>query len=107
MASISSLGIGSNLDLSTLLSNLQTAESQPLVQLQQRQVSYTSKLSAYGQLQSALNTLQAAAKKLGDPAFFQGVKAAAGAAVVLSASAGATASPGMYSINVTQLAQAQ
>ena len=107
MASISSLGIGSNLDLSTLLSNLQTAESQPLVQLQQRQVSYTSKLSAYGQLQSALNTLQTAAKKLGAPAFFQGVKAAAGAADLLSASAGATASPGMYSINVTQLAQAQ
>jgi flagellar hook-associated protein 2 len=107
MASISSLGIGSNLDLSTLLSNLQTAESQPLVQLQQRQVSYTSKLSAYGQLQSALTTLQAAAKKLGDPAFFQSVKATAGSADVLSATAGNTASAGSYSINVTQLAQAQ
>jgi len=34
MASISSLGVGSNLDLSTLLSQLQTAESQPLVALQ-------------------------------------------------------------------------
>jgi flagellar hook-associated protein 2 len=107
MASISSLGIGSNLDLSTLLSNLETAESQPLVQLQQRQVSYTSKLSAYGQLQSALTTLQTAAKKLGDPAFFQGVKATAGTADVLSATAGATASAGTYSINVSQLAQAQ
>jgi len=107
MASISSLGIGSNLDLGTLLSNLQTAESQPLVQLQQRQVSYTSKLSAYGQLQSSLNTLQTAAGKLGDPAFFQGVKATAGAADVLSASAGATASAGTYNIAVTQLAQAQ
>ncbi|WP_077001312.1 flagellar filament capping protein FliD [Variovorax sp. KK3] len=107
MASISSLGIGSNLDLSTLLTNLQTAESQPLLQLQQRQVSYTSKLSAYGQLQSALTTLQASAKKLGDPVFFQGVKAAAGTAEVLSASAGGTAAPGTYNINVTQMAQAQ
>lgn len=107
MASISSLGIGSNLDLSTLLTNLETAESQPLVQLQQRQVSFTSKLSAYGQLQSALSTLQTAAKKLGDPVFFQGVKATAGTADVLSASAGATAAAGTYSINVTQLAQAQ
>ncbi|OUL99233.1 flagellar filament capping protein FliD [Variovorax sp. JS1663] len=107
MASISSLGIGSNLDLSTLLTNLQTAESQPLVQLQQRQVSYTSKLSAYGQLQSALTTLQTAAKKLGDPVFFQSVKATAGTAEVLSASAGSTASAGTYSINVTQMAQSQ
>ncbi len=51
MASISSLGVGSKLDLSTLLTQLETAESQPLVLLQQRQVSYTSKLSAYGTLQ--------------------------------------------------------
>jgi len=107
MASISSLGIGSNLDLTTLLSNLETAESQPLVLLQQRQVSYTSKLSAYGQLKSALGTLQTAAKKLSDPAFFQSVKAASSATDVLSASAGATAAAGNYSINVTQLAQAQ
>ena len=107
MASISSLGIGSNLDLSTLLTNLETAESQPLKLLQQRQVSYTSKLSAYGQLQSALGTLQTAAKKLSDPAFFLGVKATSSATDVMSASAGNTAAAGIYNINVTQLAQAQ
>ncbi|MGR4869635.1 flagellar filament capping protein FliD [Variovorax sp. LARHSF232] len=107
MASISSLGVGSNLDLSTLLSQLETAESQPLVLLQQRQISYTSKLSAYGTLKSALGTLQSAAKKLSDPAFFQGVKATSSAAEVVSASAGASAAAGSYAVSVTQLAQAQ
>ena len=53
-----------------MLTNLQTAESQPLKRCRQGQISYTSKLSAYGQLQSSLGTLQAAAKKLSDPAFF-------------------------------------
>jgi flagellar hook-associated protein 2 len=107
MASISSLGVGSNLDLSTLLSQLQTAESQPLVALQQRQVSYTSKLSAYGTLQSSLGTLQAAAKKLSDPALFQGVKAVSSATDVLTAAAAGTAAAGTYAVEVTQLAQPQ
>ena len=70
---ISSVGVGSNLDLSSLLTQLQTAESQPLVALQAKAKSYTSKLSAYGTLQSALGTLQSAAKKLSDPALFQTV----------------------------------
>ncbi|MDR6451165.1 flagellar filament capping protein FliD [Variovorax paradoxus] len=107
MASISSLGVGANLELGTLLTQLQTAESQPLVALQQRQVSYTSKLSAYGTLQSSLGTLQAAAKKLSDPALFQGVKAASSATDVLTAAAGSTAAAGTYAIEVTQLAQSQ
>ena len=107
MASISSLGVGANLELGTLLTQLQTAESQPLVALQQRQVSYTSKLSAYGTLQSSLGTLQAAAKKLSDPALFQGVKATSSAADVLTAAAGGTATAGTYAVNVTQLAQSQ
>ncbi len=107
MASLSSLGVGSNLDLSGLLVSLEKAESQPLVMLQQRQVSYTTKLSAYGTLQNSLGTLKAAADKLSNPAFFKGAKATSSATDILSASAGATAAAGTYSINVTQLAQAQ
>lgn len=107
MASISSLGVGSKLDLSTLLTQLETAESQPLVLLQQRQVSYTSKLSAYGTLQNSLSTLQAAAKKLSDPALFQGAKVTSSVPEVLTASAGSTATAGTYTVDVTKLAQSQ
>ncbi|VTU33335.1 flagellar filament capping protein FliD [Variovorax sp. PBL-E5] len=104
---ISSIGVGSGLDLSTLLTQLQTAESQPLVDLQSRQTSYTTKLSAYGQLQSSLNTLQAAADKLSAPSLFQGVKASSSASDVLSATTDTTAVAGSYAINVTQMAQSQ
>jgi flagellar hook-associated protein 2 len=104
---ISSIGVGSGLDLSTLLTQLQTAESQPLVDLQSRQTSYTSKLSAYGQLQSSLNTLQAVADKLAAPSLFENVKASTSASDVLSATTDTTAVAGSYAINVTQLAQSQ
>jgi flagellar hook-associated protein 2 len=107
MASVSSLGIGSNLDLSGLLTSLTTAESQPLVMLQKQQISYTAKLSAYGTLQGALSTLQAAAAKLSDANLFQGVKATSSNTDVLTAAASATGAAGVYAVNVTQLAAAQ
>lgn len=107
MSSVSSLGVGSNLDLSGLLDKLAAAESQPLVALQKQQVSYTAKLSAYGSLQNALSSFQTAASKLADANLFQGVKAASSAADVLTASADSTAVAGTYAANVTQLAQAQ
>jgi len=107
MSSVSSLGVGSNLDLSGLLDKLAAAESQPLVALQKQQVSYTAKLSAYGSLQNALSSFQAAATSLSKATLFQGVKAASSAADVLTASADSTAVAGTYAVNVTQLAQAQ
>ncbi|MDM0104345.1 flagellar filament capping protein FliD [Variovorax sp. J22R24] len=107
MATISSLGVGSNLDLSSLLTQLQTAESQPLVALEAKAKSYTSKLSAYGTLQSALGTLQSAAKKLSDPALFQSVTGTPTVSGILSASSADPTSSGNYSIVVSQLAQAQ
>lgn len=107
MATISSLGVGSNLDLATLLTQLQTAESQPLVALQAKAKSYTTKLSAYGTIQSALNTLQVAAKKLGDPALFQNVTGTPTVSGILAASATDASAAGNYTIDVKQLAQAQ
>lgn len=107
MAGISSLGVGSNLDLTTLLANLKSAEQAPLVALQKQQTSYTSKLSAYGQLSNALSALQTAAAALAKPSLFQGVKATSGAADVLTATALSTAASGSYALNVTQLSQAQ
>lgn len=107
MATISSLGVGSNLDLSTLLKQLQTAESQPLVALEAKAKSYTSKLSAYGSLQSALGVLQGAAKKLSDPALFQAVTGTPTVSGILSASSTDASSAGSYSITVSKLAQAQ
>lgn len=104
---VSSIGVGSGLELGTLLKQLETAESQPLVAIQSRATSYTTKLSAYSQVQSALNTLKTAGDKLADPAFFRTVKASVGDAEVLSATTSGTSVSGSYAIDVTQLAQSQ
>jgi flagellar hook-associated protein 2 len=107
MSSVSSLGVGSNLDLSGLLDKLAASESAPLVALKKQQTSYTAKLSAYGTLQGALSNFQAAATKLSGASLFQGATAASSAADVLTGSASATGAPGSYTVEVTKLAQAQ
>ena len=107
MATVSSLGIGSGLDLNSLLAGLKTAEQLPLAAIQRQQASYTTKLTAYGQLNSALGSLQTAAAALAKPELFQGVKASSTASEVLTATAASTAQSGTYALNVTQLAQAQ
>ena len=107
MATISSLGVGSNLDLTTLLANIKSGEQAPLLALQKQQSSYNAKLSAYGQVNSALSALQAASAALAKPALFQTVKASSTATDVLTATGGAGAANGVYAVNVTVLAQAQ
>ncbi|MFI5445970.1 flagellar filament capping protein FliD [Polaromonas sp. UC242_47] len=106
MASISSLGVGSNLDLSGLLKSLENSEKQPLLGLKAQADSYTTKLSAYGKLQDALAALKTASTKLGNLDLFQGAKASSSFTTVLTASATSSAVAGNYAIKVSQLAQA-
>jgi flagellar hook-associated protein 2 len=107
MASISNLGVGSGLDLNSLLTSMTKAESAPLTAIQKQQASYTSKLSAYGQLNGAISALQTAAAALAKPALFLGVTANSTASDVLTATALSSAQSGSYAVNVTQLSQAQ
>jgi flagellar hook-associated protein 2 len=104
---ISSPGIGSGLDVNSMVSQLMSVESQPLTLLQGKEATYQSQLSALGQVKSALSTFQSAVQGLSDPAQFEAVKATAGDSSVLSASADSTAAAGSYALEVSQLAQAQ
>ena len=52
MASITSLGVGSGLDLNTLLTKLSAAESKPLDLLKNKQAAYRAKVSAYGNVKA-------------------------------------------------------
>lgn len=104
MASISSLGIGSGLDLNSLLDQLESSERQQLTPITQQQSSYKAKISAYGKLESALDKFQQAAAKLKESNSFQAVS------VNVSgdgpgASADTTAVPGSYQVHVTNMAQ--
>lgn len=104
---LSSPGIGSNLDINGIISQLMSVESQPLSVLDKQEASYLSKVSAFGTLSGSLGSFQSALAGLANPAKFQGVNASASDSTVLSATATSKAVAGAYSVNVTQLAQAQ
>ncbi|WP_312384140.1 flagellar filament capping protein FliD [Atlantibacter subterraneus] len=106
MASISSLGVGSNLPLDTLLTNLTTAEKARLTPITQQQSANTARLTAYGTLKSALEKFQTANTTLNNADLFKSTTAKSSSTdLTVSTSAGAAA--GKYTISVTQLAQAQ
>lgn len=106
MTTISTLGIGSGLDLSTILDNLSTAEKASLTPISNQQTAYTAKLSAYGTLSSALTTFQTANTALNSADLFAATSAASSTTAFSATTSGSTIA-GKYSISVTQLAQAQ
>lgn len=106
MASISSLGIGANLPLDTLLTNLTTAEKARLTPITQQQSANTARLTAYGTLKSALEKFQTANATLNDANLFKSTTAKSSSTdLTVSTTAGAAA--GKYTINVSKLAQSQ
>lgn len=107
MATISSPGVGSNLDVKSIVSQLMQVEQQPLQLLDTKEASYQAKLSAFGSLKSGLSTLQTAASKLNLSSTFLGNKASVADASVLSANVTGTAVAGDYNIEVQSLAKAQ
>ena len=72
MASVSSLGVGSGLDLQTLVDGLVASEQQVrLGGLDVREAIATERISAYGLLKSAVSLFDSSLTSLGDIATFQ------------------------------------
>ncbi|MEW6563049.1 MAG: flagellar filament capping protein FliD [Pseudomonadota bacterium] len=105
---ISVSGLGSSIDVNSIVSQLMSVEKQPLSALSKKEGSYQSKLSAYGNVKSALSNLQTSLATLNKSSSFQVLKATPSDATVLTATATSSAkSTGTYSVSVSQLAQAQ
>jgi flagellar hook-associated protein 2 len=107
VATISSPGIGSTLDVKTIVSQLMTVESQPLTLLATKEASYTAKLTSFGLVKSALSSLQIAAQKLNLSSTYSAVTPSVADSSILSATVNGTTPAGSYDIEVQQLAQAQ
>lgn len=107
MASISNLGVGSGLPLSTMLDSLTTAEKAALKPISTQQTAYTAKLSAYATLKSSLTTFQTANAKLNSADLFTATNATSSSSAFSATTSGSSTVAGKYSISVTQLAQAQ
>ena len=104
---ISTAGLGSGLDVNSIISQLMTLERRPITLLDRQESSYKAKLSAFGTIKSALAAFQSAAQALATPAKFASFKATVADATVLGATAGPTAAAGSYSVQVQTLAQNQ
>lgn len=100
---ISSTGIGSGLDVNSIVTQLMAAERTPLNILQTKQSAFNAKLSAFGTLKSAVSTFQTAVTGLGTSGLAART-ASASDATVMGVSASTSAVPGNYNIEVTQLA---
>lgn len=104
---ISSSGVGSGLDVESLISQLMAAESAPLSKYDNKTAILQSQTSALGQVSSAVGKFQAALTSLNSSSTFQKMTASSGSQDILSGSATTAAVPGKYNVNVTQLAQSQ
>lgn len=105
MATITSLGVGSGLDLNGLVEQLRTAERQKLIPITQQRNAQQTKISAFGRLESALGRFQDAVAALNDAKRFSSQKSTS-STTNLSVTTAANATSGRYDVSVTQLAKA-
>ncbi|WP_077035950.1 flagellar filament capping protein FliD [Pelomonas sp. KK5] len=108
MATITSLGVGTNgLDTQSLVDKLVANEQVPLTQLNTQTSTLKTQISAYGQVQSALSSLQDAARKLLNPSTWGATTASSSDASSVAVTAGNGAVAGSINVQVSQLASAQ
>ena len=107
MATISSPGIGSGLDVKSIVSQLVALEKQPLTNLQLQAATVQTRISVFGQIKSLVSTLSDAASRLGSLTTFNTVKATSSNTKTVSASAIGGAAAPSFSVKVDNLAKAQ
>ncbi|MFL9959866.1 flagellar filament capping protein FliD [Paraburkholderia sediminicola] len=105
--SSAALGLGTTVPISQVLTGLMQVESIPLTQLQNQVIGVNTEISAYGLLNSALSTFQQSLAALTSPTEFSSYTATSSNTAALTASAVIGVQSGTYTVNTTQLAQAQ
>ncbi len=101
---ISSPGLGSGLDVTSIVSQLVELERRPIVQLQERKAKFTTQLSSIGLLQSYMANVQSAAGQLGKSDWWTKNVASSSEPTAVSVSASPGATPASHSIEVLSLA---
>jgi flagellar hook-associated protein 2 len=107
MAGLSSAGLGSGLDINSLVSQLVTAEkATQQAQITRAQTSTVTTISALASLKGAMSTFNTALTPLKTVEIFAARSATSSDPAVFSASATNAAAPGVYDIQVEHLASA-
>ncbi len=107
MATLSSPGIGSGLDIKNIVSQLVALEKRPLDSLKLQAATVQTKISAFGQIKSLVSTLSDAAGKLTSVTGWNAVSTTSSDSKMVSASAVGGTLPTSFSVQVQGLAKAQ
>lgn len=107
MATMSSPGIGSNLDVKSIVSQLVAIEKQPLDKLKLEATATQAKISTFGQIKSLVSTLSDAASKLSSVTGWNAVTATSSDTSYVTASAIGGTQSTVFSVEVQTLAKAQ
>jgi flagellar hook-associated protein 2 len=107
MATITSTGIGSGLDVNGIITQLLAIERQPLASLEREETTLNAKLSNFGKLQGMVSAMRDKASAINSLTMWNqrtGMSSDAGAVAVTTAAGAAT---GNYAVVVNRLASAQ
>jgi flagellar hook-associated protein 2 len=107
MASITSAGLGSGLDVESIVTKLVSLEKQPITDLQTRTDTIKSQISEYGKIKSAFSAMRDAAAKLANPSTWAALTASSSDTSMATVIAGAGSGAGSYALSVTNLASPQ
>ncbi len=107
VGSISSTGIGSGLDVASMIDRLMALENRPLSLLKTQATTLNTKLSTVGKLQSNFAALRDKANALTSNTLWSNTVATSADASAVKVSTSANATAGSYAVNVSQLALGQ
>lgn len=107
MATISSIGIGSGLDIEGVIKQLVAVERAPVTKLREEASSLQTRLSTYGKLQSGMAALRDAASVLTRPATWNATVGSSSDAASVTVATSSSTLPGSYAIEVQRLASVQ
>ncbi len=107
MATISSAGIGSGLDVDSIVSALVSVERTPITQLATQSQTLQTKLSSYGQIKSYMSALRDAAATLARPNTWSQTTGSSSNAAAVTVATGSSTFPGSYQVQVSSLAASQ
>lgn len=106
MATISSPGIGSGLDVNSIITQLMAIEQQPLKKLQSAETTIQTQISEVGKIKSALSKFRDVAAKLASSDFWKQTTGTSSSSAV-GVTTSSTASPAQFDVEVSSLAKAQ
>lgn len=104
---LSSAGVGSGLDVTSIVSALMSIDQQPMTALQNKATQMQTEVSALGQLKSQLSNLGDVATNLATASTWNPVSASSSDSSSVDVSTDNTASSGQHTVQVQQLASAQ